>query len=141
MRAPRRYEFEAGASVLGPLFGAVLWIVCVIAVVLMSRCAGAAPLLLLCDANGDGVVSEADIAIIYRSRGAVAAPGDVRDVDSNGFVDTVDWQLCQKRIGDTLPPPPVEVAHEMVTIPTLSVQALVLLSVVVGVASAATWRR
>lgn len=50
----------------------------------------------LCDADSDGDVDKADLSIISRARGQVALPGDPRDGNGDGKIDTTDVQACMK---------------------------------------------
>ncbi len=50
----------------------------------------------LCDADLDGDVDKADLSVISRARGQVALPGDPRDGNGDGKIDTTDVQACMK---------------------------------------------
>ena len=49
---------------------------------------------LKCDANADGKVDAADLAIIRRSIGATAGPDDPRDTNGDGVINIVDYRYC-----------------------------------------------
>ena len=52
-----------------------------------------------CDANGDGVVTQADLAIIRAANGQVASgPTDPRDGNSDGAINVADVRYCQMRL-------------------------------------------
>ena len=53
-----------------------------------------------CDANGDGVVTQADLVIIRNANGQVASgPSDPRDGNSDGVINIADVRYCQLRLG------------------------------------------
>jgi hypothetical protein len=52
-----------------------------------------------CDANGDGVVTTADLIIIRNANGQVASgPTDPRDGNSDGVINVLDVRYCQLRL-------------------------------------------
>lgn len=49
-----------------------------------------------CDANGDGVINQADLIIIRNANGQVASgPDDPRDGNSDGSINVADVRYCQ----------------------------------------------
>jgi parallel beta-helix repeat protein len=58
-----------------------------------SQCG--APVPKLCDADGDRYVDSDDIAAIVAARGSPASgPGDIRDVNGDGFITIIDARQC-----------------------------------------------
>jgi len=54
---------------------------------------------LKCDANNDGVVTQADLLIIRAANGQVASgPNDPRDGNSDGVINVADVRYCQFRL-------------------------------------------
>jgi hypothetical protein len=52
-----------------------------------------------CDADGDGKVTQADLAIIRAANGqAASGPTDPRDGNSDGAINVADWRYCQLRL-------------------------------------------
>ena len=52
-----------------------------------------------CDANNDGSVTQADLAIIRAANGqAATGPNDPRDGNSDGVINVADWRYCQLRL-------------------------------------------
>ena len=49
---------------------------------------------LKCDANNDGKVDAADLAIIRRSLGASSGAADPRDTNGDGLINIVDYRFC-----------------------------------------------
>jgi len=57
-----------------------------------------------CDANGDGIVSPADLLIIRNANGQVASgPTDPRDGNSDGNINLLDVRYCQLRLTASTP--------------------------------------
>ncbi|MCB1704117.1 MAG: right-handed parallel beta-helix repeat-containing protein [Halioglobus sp.] len=58
-----------------------------------SQCGAPAPL--LCDTDGDRIVDAADISAIGRANGSPSSgPGDIRDIDGDGFITVLDARQC-----------------------------------------------
>ncbi len=55
-------------------------------------CGGPTPL--LCDANSDQAIDQSDIDEIVLAKGTAADPGDIRDLDGDGLVSTLDARGC-----------------------------------------------
>jgi hypothetical protein len=54
---------------------------------------------LKCDANGDGVVTQADLNLIRAANGQVASgASDPRDGNSDGAINVLDYRYCQFRL-------------------------------------------
>jgi len=54
---------------------------------------------LKCDANGDGIVTQADLLIIRAANGQVASgPTDPRDGNRDGVINVLDVRYCQFRL-------------------------------------------
>jgi len=52
-----------------------------------------------CDANGDGVITQADLVIIRDANGQVASgPHDPRDGNGDGAINVADFRYCQLRL-------------------------------------------
>ena len=52
-----------------------------------------------CDANGDGIVNNADLLIIRNANGqAASGPNDPRDGNSDGAINVADVRYCQLRL-------------------------------------------
>ena len=51
--------------------------------------------LVLCDANHDGKIDSADIALIEAALGQQVGPGDPRDPDGDGMITSNDVLICQ----------------------------------------------
>ncbi len=59
---------------------------------------------LKCDADGNGTVQMADLAIIRAANGQTASgPGDPRDGNSDNVINVADVRYCQLRLGATAP--------------------------------------
>jgi len=52
-----------------------------------------------CDANGDGVITQADLVIIRNANGqAASGPDDARDGNGDGAINVADVRYCQLRL-------------------------------------------
>ena len=61
-----------------------------------AQCGAPAPL--LCDTDGDRIVDAADISSIGLASGTPSSgPGDVRDIDGDGFITVLDARQCVAR--------------------------------------------
>lgn len=58
------------------------------------------PVPMLCDADGDRDVDQADIDEIVLAKGTVADPGDIKDFDVDGVVTTLDARECVSNCTD-----------------------------------------
>lgn len=50
-----------------------------------------------CKVDTDDDVDKLDLALISKARGKTAQPGDPRDADRNGVINTIDVKLCTKQ--------------------------------------------
>ena len=76
------------------------------AVVTVGRCVGSllpVPVLLACDADGNGIVDRVDIQLIADARGTTpSGRNDPRDVDHDGMITVLDDRACTLNCTNTL---------------------------------------